>query len=164
MAIVDNYIYVGKLVSTHGIKGEIKILSNFSKKELIFKNNGKIYIGENKEEFTIINYRVHKNFDMLTLNNINNINEVLEYIGKKVYVLKSDLNYDGYIYEDLIGFKVFDNDKLIGEVIDFYNDTNPRLYIKYEKNYYIPLNGNFIKSVDINNKEIITNKGSDLII
>ena len=28
------YLYVGKIVNTHGIKGEIRILSNFDKKEL----------------------------------------------------------------------------------------------------------------------------------
>ena len=33
------YIYVGKIVNTHGIKGEIRILSNFDLKEEVFKKN-----------------------------------------------------------------------------------------------------------------------------
>ena len=37
---------IGKYVNTHGIKGEIRILSNFSRKDLIFIPNFKIYIKE----------------------------------------------------------------------------------------------------------------------
>ena len=39
------YIYIGKIVNTHGLKGEIRILSDFKYKDLIFKDNFKIYIG-----------------------------------------------------------------------------------------------------------------------
>ena len=38
------YIYVGKIVNTHGIKGEIRILSDFKYKNEIFKENFKLYI------------------------------------------------------------------------------------------------------------------------
>ena len=37
-------IKIGKYVNTHGIKGEIRILSNFSRKDLVFMPNKKIYI------------------------------------------------------------------------------------------------------------------------
>ena len=45
-------IRIGKYVNTHGIKGEIRILSDFSRKDLIFKKGFKIYIKDN--EFVII--------------------------------------------------------------------------------------------------------------
>ena len=35
-------IKIGKYVNTHGIKGEIRILSNFSRKDLVFMPNKKI--------------------------------------------------------------------------------------------------------------------------
>ena len=34
-----NWIYIGKIVNTHGIKGEVRLLSNFSKKALVFKKD-----------------------------------------------------------------------------------------------------------------------------
>ena len=80
-----NWIYIGKIVNTHGIKGEVRLLSNFSKKALVFKKDFKIYIGEEKEEEIINTYRPHKQFDMLTFQGINDINKVLKYKGKKVY-------------------------------------------------------------------------------
>ena len=67
-------IKIGKYVNTHGIKGEIRILSNFSRKDLVFMPNKKIYIKD--KEFIIDKYRHHKEFDMVTLKGINNINDM----------------------------------------------------------------------------------------
>ena len=70
-------IKIGKIVNTHGIKGELRLLSKFPYKDKVFIKNMPIYI--NKEEKEIINtYRKHKNFDMITLDGYTNINEVLK--------------------------------------------------------------------------------------
>ena len=109
-----NYICIGKIVNTHGIKGEIRILSDFKYKELVFVKGFKVYIDKNEE---IINtYRKHKMFDMITLEGINDINDVLKYKGKKIYINRSDINIDGYLNEDLIGLDVYQKDKYIGKV------------------------------------------------
>lgn len=64
------YIKIGKIVNTHGIKGELRILSKFPHKEEVFKADMPIYI--EKESKEIINsYRRHKNFDMITLKGYN---------------------------------------------------------------------------------------------
>ena len=60
-----NYLYIGKIVNTHGIKGEIRIISSFEEKELVFCKNTKIYIGDNFEEKVIISYRHHKKYEMI---------------------------------------------------------------------------------------------------
>jgi len=83
-----NYVYIGNIVNTHGIKGEVRILSSFNYKEYIFKKNFNLYIGKNKEKQTINSYRFHKIFDMVTFYGIDNINDVLKYKGEKVYILK----------------------------------------------------------------------------
>ena len=72
------YIYVGKIVNTHGIKGEIRILSDFKYKNEIFKENFKLYIGTQKQEMIIKSYRKHKMYDMVLFYDINDINEVLK--------------------------------------------------------------------------------------
>ena len=44
---MDNeYIYIGKIVNTHGIKGELRLLSDFKYKDKVFLENRKIYISE----------------------------------------------------------------------------------------------------------------------
>ena len=105
------YIYLGKIVNTHGIKGEIRILSNFDKKELVFQKDFKVYIGNKKEEYQINSYRVHKNYDMITLKGINDINEVLKYKGSNIYINRDDLNLNEneYLLDDLLNMSIMEN-------------------------------------------------------
>ena len=58
-------VYVGKIVSTHGIKGEIRILNHFNFKDKVFKIGNKLIIDD--KEYEIKSHRVHKGFDMVTL-------------------------------------------------------------------------------------------------
>lgn len=150
-----NYVYIGKIVNTHALKGEVRILSNFDFKEKVFKVGTSVYIGEEKIKEAIISYRKHKNFDMVKFKGIDNINDVLKYKGKKVYVLKSNLNLseEEILDEDLIGMKAIFNNKIIGtiEEIDNYNG-NKVIYLDNE--LIIPYHKNFIKNIDLNKKEI----------
>ena len=95
-------IRIGKYVNTHGIKGEIRILSDFSRKDLIFKKGFKIYIKDN--EFVINSYRKHKDYDMVTLEGINNINDIIDLKGNYVYIKREDIN--SFIDEDLYEYSV----------------------------------------------------------
>ena len=67
--------------------------------------------------------------------------------------------------QDLIGFSVYDNDKLIGVVIDYERISNYYLLkVKSEKVFYIPMASDYIIEVLLNDKKIITKGGSDLIL
>ena len=157
-------VYVGKIVNTHGIKGEPRIKSDFEKKDLVFKVGGKIII--DKEEHIIRSYRVHKVFDMITIDELDNINDVLCYVGKNVYVSRDSLKLSkkDYLLSDLIGLNVVFNDKVYGIVKDYSNDVNPLLQIEYDTNYFIPINSNYIIDVDLENKKIIVDDILGLII
>ena len=162
-----NYVYIGKIVNTHGIKGELKILSDFDKKELVFKNNFNIYISNNYIKETINSYRHHKQFDMITLKDYTNINEVLKYKGLDVYINRDDLNLNNndYLLSDLINFNIIDNNEDLGIVIDYINnEKQDLLVIKKDKEYYIPLVDEYIVKVDLDKKQIITKNVKDLII
>lgn len=146
------YVYIGNIVNTHGIKGEIRILSTFKYKDLIFRKNFKIYIGEEKNEEIIINYRQHKNYDMIILKGYDNINEVLKYKGKKVYINRFDLNVP-YLNKELIGFDVYNQDKLIGKLTDIL--TNIQDVLVVDNKIMIPYVEEFVKKIDLKNKKII---------
>ena len=157
-------VYVGKIIGTHGIKGELRIKSEFEKKNLVFKENNKIII--DKEEHMIRTYRFHKIFDMITIDNFENINDVLQFVGKNVYVSRDSLKLqkDEYLLDDLIGLKVILDNKVYGIVNDYSNNLNPLLKIKYDKDYYIPINSKYIKKVDLENNALIVDDIEGLII
>lgn len=156
-----DYIYIGKIVSTHGIKGEVKIISDFFEKNKIFKKGFKLYITPLYHEEVINTYRVHKNYDMVTFNGYNDINEILKYIGMGVYIKRSDLDLkeDEYLLSDLIGYAVYDNNKLLGKVSNI--SFNNNVLLKIDDIFYIPFIDEFIEKVDVKTKKIMTRNGSD---
>ena len=161
-----DFINIGKIVGTHGIKGEIRIISNFDKKEKIFVIDKPVYIGNEKHKEIINSYRKHKNYDMITLKGIYDINEVLKYKGQKIYALRSDLDIENdYVLDDLLGMKIVSNNEDYGIVEDIFdNNGNTLLKILFDKNYYIPYNKRYIKSVDLKNKSIEVDSVKDLIL
>ncbi len=161
------YVLIGKIVNTHGIKGELRILSQFERKNLVFKPDFKVYIGEEKQEEVIKTYRPHKEFDMVMLQGYSNINEVLKYKNKKVYVKRRDLllSENDYLYEDLIGLNVEENEKTLGKIVEIvYNNGNILLAVRGEKKFYIPLQDAFIKKVDVKKGIVVVVGGRDLML
>lgn len=152
-----DYIYIGKIVNTHGIKGEMRLISDFDFKNQIFKRNQEIYIGKNKSLEVINSYRKHKQYDMITIVGVNNINDILKYKSDNVYINKEDLELDEneYVKNDLISCEVFnESGVLIGLITDIRSNTAQDL-IEIDNKKLIPLVDEFIVSVDINKKKVI---------
>lgn len=145
-----------KILTTHGIKGEVKIkiitddLNRFNKGNIL-------YVGDEKEVITINSFRMFKGMGLITFNNITNINDVLKYIGKSIYVDTDMYDDDSIYYDDLIGCNVFDKGKLIGICEDVMEVPQGEiLVIKLEngKQGFVPFVDEFIKEIDIEKKQI----------
>ncbi len=154
-------IYIGKLVNTHGIKGEVKIISDIDYKNEVFKKKNHLYI--NNDKLTISNYRTHKNFDMITFEEINDINEVLKYKNCNVYVDKNEIK-NITLNEELIGYDVY-SDRYIGKVIKLMKNKKYDILVieKNEKEYLIPNIKEFVTKIDSENKKITINEIEGLI-
>lgn len=111
---------IGKIVNTHGIKGELRVLSNSDFIDVRFKPNAKIYIDNN--EYIIEDGYLHKNFVIIKLLGFDNINDVVKFKNKDIYgdILHQDvLEEDEYFNQDLEGCSVYNQDnQLRGEVIE----------------------------------------------
>ncbi len=159
-----NYLYIGKLVNTHGIKGEVRLLSKFRYKDKVFVKGFKVYVGKDKEEFEIEKYRVHKNFDMLVFKDIYDINKVEYLKGSLVYINKDDLHLDDntFLSIDLIGFNVIIDNKNIG-IIKEVLDTPANEVLVLDNNVMIPYVKEFIDNINTNKKTIIIKNIKGLI-
>lgn len=149
-------VHVGKVVTTHGIKGELRILSDFPYKDKVFVVGNNIII-DNKT-YTIQSYRVHKNFDMVTLNDYHNINDVLFLLKKDVYVDYDNLKLDDneYLDEELMEYKVINEDGNIGKVLEIFmaSQTNKIIRVLLDKEYLIPMNSPMIIGINKDKREI----------
>ena len=161
------YIYIGKIVNTHGIKGELRILSNFKYKNRIFIDNMNIYIGKDKKKEVIVSYRPHKQFDMICMKGYNNINQILKYKGECVYINKDDLklNKDEYLDEDIIGMNVIIDNKVIGTIkrIDYRSKQSLFVVKREEKDCLIPYVSDIIEKIDFKEGCIIIKNIKGLI-
>jgi len=157
-----DYIQVGKIINTQGIKGEVKIypltddISRFDELE-------KVYIGEEKVLVYIEKNWSKKEFVILKFVGYDDINEVLKFKNEYLYIEEKDkikLEEDSYFIFDIVGCNVLDiKGNRIGIVTQVITNTGNDIYIiKSEdnsKNYLVPAVKQFIKKVDIENKEII---------
>ena len=151
-------VYVGEIVNTHGIKGELRIISDFKYKEKVFINGKNLYLGKRKQRVVIDSYRKHKNYDMVKFDGINDINDAIIFKGDEVYIKREDLDIDGYVDEDIIGLKVYDEDKLIGKVTSIIKNKQEILVVKNRnKSYLIPFVNEFIKNIDLDKKILSIN-------
>lgn len=158
------YLLIGKLVNTHGIKGEVRILSNFRYKDKVFVKGFKFYVGKDKEVFEVESYRKHKAFDMVVFKGYYNINEVEYLKGSLVYVNKSDLKFDKntFLSVDLIGFNVIIDGKLIGAITEVL-DTPANEVLVLSNNVMIPYVKSFINKIDVKNKKVYVNNVKGLL-
>ena len=149
-------INIGKIVNTHGIKGEVRILSNFSDKS-IFNPGNTLYIGD--DSLKISSYRVHKNYDMVTFDGINDINDVLKYKGLDAYVKREDIS--NFIIEDLIGYDVY-TDKMVGKVERLISNIKYVILV-LDNGSMIPYIDEFIVKVDNDLKRVYIKEIEGLI-
>ena len=154
-------IYVGKIVNTFGIKGELKIATDFEMADKIFQKDKTIIIAN--ETFQITSVRYHKNNYLVVINGLFDINLVLKYKNQSVYALKEalELKDDDYLMTDLLDLAVYDNNLLIGKVSEVITSkANP--LIKVNDQFYIPIKANYIKNIDLKNKRIDTENTKEL--
>ena len=152
-----NYICIGKIVNTHALKGEVRIISNFDLKSRVFSVGNTLYVGKDKDELIIETYRVHKQFDMVKFKGIDYINDVLKYKGSIVYFDydKLDLGDNEVLTSELVNMKVFSNDKFIGTISEYRSDNGNNMIRVNVK--FIPYNKDFIERIDKSNKSIYMN-------
>ena len=120
----NDYIEIGKVVNTFGIKGELKVVSESDFVDYRYAVGKTIFLKLRNtiKEFKVSSYRVHKGNILITIDKIYDINEVEKYIGADVLADKSDVPplEDGEFYiDDVVGLDAYDETgEIIGKVVD----------------------------------------------
>ena len=160
------YLSLGKIVKTQGLKGELRIYSSSDFRVDRYQKGNHVFLFNpiNKERIEVIvdTFRMDGNMDIVSFKDLKDINLVSKYIGYFVEVEKNlaDLNEDEYFFSDLKSCSVFDEQHhLIGYVkeVESYASYNTlRIARENAKDVLVPfILDAFILKVDIKNKEII---------
>lgn len=154
------YIVIGKIVNTHGIRGDIKIYP-YTDDIKRFSSLNNIYIGKEKLSFEIDSIKYHKGMVLLKLKEFDNINEVIHFKDELIFIDEQDkvkLPKDNYFIYELIDCKVFDVEgNSLGYIKDVLQNSSNDVYVIKDENkeYLIPAVKEFVKEVNIIKKTII---------
>lgn len=155
---------VGKIVNTHGIRGELKVASNTDFIEERFAKGSTLFICENDKvvaEEQVASYRIHKGMILVKFEGKNNINDVEQYKGLELFAEDpiEDLDDEEYYYSDIIGAEVFfENDEKVGKVVSVMETgANDVWEIKKTdgKTVLIPVIDEVILEVNVDDNKII---------
>jgi 16S rRNA processing protein RimM len=160
------YYNVGKIVNTHGIKGEVRVISRTDFPDQRYKKgaNLSLFLSEQKEPIplTVTSWRKHKNFDLLTFEGYENVNDVERFKGGILKVSEDQLeslDTDEFYFHEIIGCNVkLSSGDDIGVVTEILTPGANDVWVvkaKTNKTYYIPYIVEIVKEVNISDKIIV---------
>ena len=141
------FLEAGKIVTTHGIHGEMKILPWADGPEFLLDFN-RIHIDD--KDYTVKSCRVQKSCNLLKLNGIDTIEAAQAFRGKTVKVYRDDAPSDIIFVAELIGVRVYADNVELGKITDVMDCPGNKVYvIEGEHTYMIPAVRHFILSTDL---------------
>lgn len=155
----NNLIEVGKIVNTHGLRGDVKVIAWMDYPE-DFEQLTTVYIKTRTEmkKLTVKNVKYQKNNLIVSFDELKDINEAEPFKNSVLYADRDELGElpEGVHYiVDLIGLDVVNEDgEKIGVLADVFNTGANDIYdVKREgkKNLLLPVIDDVVKSIDIEN-------------
>lgn len=162
---------VGKIVNTHGLKGELKVQYYTETLEDFEEFDYLLIEGEGEEKFIVDGVRSVKNTVLVQFEKFNDINQVERFKNKEVYYLRDDyesLEEGVYYIVDLIGLEVVDRTRgTVGTLKDVLKNTAQDIYVIKKADgtgeFYMPAVEAFLDRVDLEAGKIYVNLIEGLI-
>ncbi|MDE6101689.1 MAG: ribosome maturation factor RimM [Ruminococcus sp.] len=148
------YLEAGKIVNTHGIRGEVKIMPYTDVPELLCEFE-RLFIGKDKTEIIIERSRVAKNMVIAKLEGVDTPEQAEKLRNKLLYMHRDDLELDDntYFIQDLIDIEVKDADTgfVYGKITDVMQTGANDVYVieGNGREYLVPAIADVVISTDI---------------
>ncbi|WP_216828011.1 ribosome maturation factor RimM [Alkalihalobacterium elongatum] len=163
---MKKWFKVGKIVNTHGIRGEVRVISTTDFEEERYANGSELFIEhpDLKEMIAVVveTHRKHKNFDLLTFEGYTNISQVEKFKGATLKVSEDalgELNEGEFYYHEIIGCHVFTKDGLeLGKIIEVLSPGANDVWVIQPKtggkDILIPYIDEVVKEVNVVEKKV----------
>jgi 16S rRNA processing protein RimM len=149
------YLEAGKIVGTHGVKGELRVQPWCDSAEFLMRFST-LYLEEGKTPVRVISSRIHKELLLMVLEGVDSVEKADLYRNKILYLDRSDvaLPEGRYFMQDLIGLDVYDADTFLyyGALTRVMRTGANDVYqitAQDHKNYLIPAVPEFIREIDL---------------
>jgi len=163
---MEKWFNVGKLVNTHGIKGEARVVSKTDFAEERYKPGNKLFLfmpdNNTPIELIVKTHRTHKSFDLVSFEGYENMNDIEKMKGGILKIHESqlaELADDEFYYHEIIGCTVYTLAGVeIGKVREILTPGANDVWVikgNNNKEILIPYIVDVVKKVDVNEKTII---------
>lgn len=141
------FLEAGEIVSTHGVRGEMKVLPWADGPDFLCDFH-RVRIGGT--EYKVENCRVQKSCNLLKIQGVDTMEAAQAMRGKVVEIFHSDAPKDIIFAAELIGVRVYDGENEIGELVDVLDYPGNKVYVvKGEKEYMIPAVKAFVLDTNV---------------
>ena len=147
-----DFIEAGEIVTTHGVRGEVKLLTWVDSPEFMceFKR-----VRIEGTEYKVESCRVQKTCNLMKLQGVDTVEDAQALRGKTVEIYRSDVDDEVIFAAELVGMQVYADGKLIGELVEVMDYPGNQVYVvRGEHEYMIPAVREFVLSVDMEENEM----------
>ena len=141
------FVEAGEIVTTHGVRGEMKILPWGDSPEFLLDFKRVRIAGA---EYKVESCRVQKTCNLLKVQGIDTVEDAQALRGKSVEVYRADCDPDVIFAAELVGVKVFEEGQLLGKITQVLDYPGNKVYVvKGEHEYMIPAVKAFVLQTDM---------------
>ena len=156
-------IVAGKVLGSHHLKGEVKVISDLQNIEMLVGNKVILELEDKQQKLLTVKKIVPlvANKWIFTFEEIKNKQDTIEIRNANIKVRRDivGIGKDEYLVSDMIGFKVYDvkGDEYLGEITEIMDTAAHDIYVIESEDFetMIPDVDVFIKNIDFENKKML---------
>ena len=146
------FIEAGEIVTTHGVRGEVKVLCWLDDPEMLCEFDRCRISGK---EYTIDTCRVQKTCNLVKLSGIDTMEAAQAMRGQVIELYREDIDDEVIFADELKGMEVFADGENIGKIVDVLDYPGNSVYVvQGQHEYMIPAVSAFILSTDMDKNEM----------
>jgi 16S rRNA processing protein RimM len=163
LAKEDALLWVGKVVKTQGIKGEVRVLTG-GENAGTFREGNAVYLEDGqgrRKTLTVQSSRLHRRLTIISFREIKRIEEAEELVGCSVFINKEnlqDLPPDEFYWHQLIGLQVRTEEGLdVGTLEEVFSTGSNDVFVVRKKGQevLIPATDEVVRKIDLDGKTLV---------
>ena len=146
------YIEAGEIVTTHGVRGEVKVLSWLDSPEMLCEFNRCRISGR---EYVMDSVRVQKTCNLVKLRSVDTMEDAQKLRGKTMELYREDIPDELIFASELVDVEVYADGACIGKIKEVLDYPGNSVYVvQGEREYLIPAVKEFILSTDLERNQM----------
>ena len=146
------FIEAGEIVTTHGVRGEVKVLSWLDSPEMLCEFDRCRIEGK---EYAMDSVRVQKTCNLVKLRGVDTMEDAQKLRGKTMELYREDISDELIFASELVDVEVYADGACIGKIKEVLDYPGNSVYVvQGEREYLIPAVKEFILSTDLEKNQM----------